>query len=382
MRWRLVTKAVLLSVLAGIGTAADCATRDPVFRGFERSVIATGLPGMAIPCIARLEDNRLMSVWSTGGAAIVGAYSADSGRTWASPQTLIATNGGQNWDPNIIVSGQRVIVASTVVLTPYVSSAVFVNRSDDNGATWAYSPSAPCEVPMNHTYTSGKVGRGLRLTSGKLLMPYSWDLFDYHAGVMISTDNGITWQNGGNVHPETIPAGGGDEPHIVQFNDNSLYMLMRTITNHPYQARSFDDGATWTDVKPSPLTAYNSPAGLCLFNANGRQGMLAVWDNSDSNRYPLVAATSFDHGLTWSKPIDIAGNTGGYQASYANAVQAANGDMVVVWNQETANGWDVRSARFLIEVPEPTSAVLLMAPMVGYAAYAFRNRNHWLLRNQ
>jgi hypothetical protein len=72
---------------------------------------------------------------------------------------------------------------------------------------------------------------------------------------------------------------------------------------------------------------------------------MCVWDNART-RYPLCAAASFDGGRTWTRPKDIAGPTGGRQASYPGCEQAADGTLVAVWQQDVEGGRDVRCARF------------------------------------
>jgi hypothetical protein len=216
---------------------------------------------------------------------------------------------------------------------------------------------------MHHRYSCGKTHRGLRLRSGTLLMGYSWDLLceqgktlqeegqmHLRAGVMISTDDGLAWHNGGDTDAACTPlvanaVRGTDEPAIVERDDGTLLMLMRTGSDHLYQAQSSDEGKTWTGIGPSPLRGSNAPAALCNFTAGGRRGILCVWDNA-LVRFPLCAALSFDGGKTWSKPQDIAGPTGGRQASYPSCVEAADGTLVAVWQQQTPAGWDVRAARF------------------------------------
>ena len=334
-----------------------------LLQGVERSTLVQNMPGMTVPCIDRLEDGRLFCVWSAGGAGIIGVYSADSGRTWSKPQTLIRTGTGRDWDPGTVVSGRRILVTSSVPTGADGHSASVTKcvRSDNNGQTW----SPMYEIPMNHRYTSGKVGPGVKLRSGILLFPYSWDtVLDDNgkvhseaemcsrAGVMRSTDNGLTWQNGGDADASCTritPSSplGTDEPKVVQLHDASLYMLMRTGADHLFQARSRDDGTTWTDIGPSVLVGSNAPASLLRIRVGRREAILALWNNAPV-RFPLVAATSLDAGHTWSQPVDIAGETGGSQASYPNVAQAPDGTLVAVWQQQTPRGWDVRSARFAL----------------------------------
>ncbi len=171
------------------------------------------------------------------------------------------------------------------------------------------------------------------------------------SGVMRSTDNGETWHNSGDViNPpyEKVSATaimGNCEPAIVELEDGSIYMLMRTGSNHLYEARSYDEGKTWTEVGPSPLRGTNAPAALCQFKVGQRRGILCVWDNA-RKRFPLCAAASFDGGKTWSRPTDIAGPTGGSQASYPDCAQADDGMLTAVWQQGVRGGREVRFARF------------------------------------
>jgi len=354
----------LAILIAAAALPASAAEGDlPVF---ERSVVSSHeqLASNCYPCLARLDDGRLLVVWSAlKGSRIVGAHSGDCGRSWADLIPLIDTKTGRDYDPSIIVSGKRVFVTSTTTAAGggIHASATWCTRSDDNGATW----SALCEIPMNHRYTCGKTAHGVRLKSGTLLMGYSWDVLceegktlqsegEMHlrAGVMRSTDDGATWHNGGDTDAAYQKVSGGavhgtDEPSIVELDDGSVLMLMRTGSTHLDEARSTDEGETWTRIGPSPLRGTNAPCALCSFQVGERRGILCVWDNA-TNRYPLCAAASFDGGRTWSWPKDIAGPTGGKQVSYPGCEQAADGALVAVWQQDVEGGRDLRCARFTL----------------------------------
>jgi len=343
---------------------------------FERLVISSHekIGSNCFPCLARLDDGRHMVVWSATlgkGYCVVGAFSRDHGKTWTEPVTLIATEEGRDYDPSITVSGERVFVTSTTVPAGVGirTSTTWCTRSDDNGATW----SKLYEIPMNRRYTCGKTAHGIRLRSGVLLMGYSWDVLceqgktlqtegqmHLRAGVMRSTDNGDTWHNGGDTDAAYQKVSGGavhgtDEPSIVELGDGSVYMLMRTGSTSLYEARSHDEGKTWSDIGPSPLRGTNAPCALCKFQVGDRRGILCVWDNAVT-RYPLCAAASFDGGRTWTWPKDIAGPTGGRQASYPGCEQADDGTLVAVWQQDVEVGRDLRCARFNLDwlLEDPT----------------------------
>ena len=352
---------------AGVVSTVACGGAVPPF--FDRFVIAShkAMKMNCYPCLARLADGRLMIVWSANagkGNKVVGAVSTAAGRAWSEPVTLIQTPGGRDYDPSLVVSGNRVFVTSTTLPQEggIHTSTTWCIRSDDSGRTW----SERYTIPMNHRYTCGKTHHGLRLKSGTLLMGYSWDVLceqgktlssegqmHLRAGVMRSTDNGETWQNGGDTDAayDKVTDGavlGTDEPAIAELDDGSIYMLMRTGSPHLYEARSDDEGKTWTGIRPSPLRGTNAPAALCSFQVGERRGIMAVWDNART-RFPLCAAASFDGGATWSKPRDIAGPTDGRQASYPGCEQAADGTLVAVWQQDVPGGRDVRCARFSLD---------------------------------
>ncbi len=337
----------------------------------ERIVISSidGYRQSSYPSIERLADGRLLCVFSaidkrTGGKMIVaGRFSSDHGRTWSEPQVLIDTKGLHDYDPNIVVIGRRVIVSSTT--TP-AGEAITVSRtiavrSEDNGRTWG----KPYDIPMGHRYTSGKINNGIVLRDGSVLFGYTWepqlekieklpsegDMIQRSA-VMISRDGGDTWTSSEGVADDALKIrdrkgaiSGICEPAIVELSDGTIYMLARTGVERLYESRSKDGGQTWSRPVASPLTGHNAPAAVCRFTGK-RPGILVVWNNSPVDRWPLCVAASFDDARTWTPPVEIA-NTPGFQCSYPGCTQAADGKLVVTWQQAGKNGTcEVLAVRF------------------------------------
>jgi hypothetical protein len=320
--------------------------------------------GFAYPSIARLANDRLLCVFSktssdkkTGEnrAVIVATFSEDHGRTWTSPKTILESAPQLDYDPNITVIGDAVVVASTTVPATHgkfiSTSRTLAVRSEDNGRTW----STPQELQTGYRYVAGKINNGILLADGTAMFPFTWDVvlqkldqvpgepqMDSRVTFMTTKDGGETWFRHGDVkfdRGESADAAkainGLDEPAVVRDGENAVYMLCRTAADRLYELRSTDGGATWNSAKPSQLVSYHAPASLCEISG-AKPGWLVVYDNSPKNRWPLCAAVSFDRGATWSPPRELAKEEA-FQSSYPGCIQAADGNLVVVWQQDRAD---------------------------------------------
>jgi predicted neuraminidase len=169
------------------------------------------------------------------------------------------------------------------------------------------------------------------------------------SGLLLSKD-GFQWTLHGNLHVfvEKVTPGstnGLAEPSIVQLAGGEIFMLLRSGSSRHYEARSQDGGITWTHPVPSALVGHNTPVALWRVEKSPDE-IVAVWNNSPINRFPLSAALSRDGGRTWSPPRILA-QSNGPQVSYPGLTQAADGTLVAVWQaQREDGGRDIRCARF------------------------------------
>src|SRR5262249_43923784 len=132
---------------------------------------------------------------------------------------------------------------------------------------------------------------------------------------------------------------------LVELQNGHLLMILRTATSHHYESRSRDGGLTWDPPRPSLLAGHNTPSALWRLDQNPRE-IIAIWNNSPLNRYPLSVAISSDGGRNWSKPRDVA-ISDGPQVSYPGITQAKDGTIVAVWQQQLRDGGrNVGWARF------------------------------------
>jgi predicted neuraminidase len=358
-------KLVLLLFALVAPAAPHCVVEEPFFETGVVKAAASPKQRHAYPVIARTAGGQLLTVWTMIEAGqqdgkVVGALSRD-GRSWSEPVTLIDIPGKLDADPNIVIDGHRILVYSTTVSIPsrIDKSEIWMTVSTDEGKSW----SRPAEIKMPYKYVVGKRHIGIKLSSGALVMPFSWDLWaeastpaqtegemDLKSGVLLSTDGGLTWTPHGNLHifePKVQPGAiwGVVEPALVELNNGELYMLLRTGTEWLYESRSPDGGHTWTNPTRSPLLGHNSPAALWRLDQNPKE-IIVIWNNSPSNRYPLTVAISADGGRSWSRPKVVA-TSDGPQVSYPGITQSADGMFIAVWQQQLPNGGrDIRWARF------------------------------------
>ena len=319
----------------------------------------------AYPCAARLGNHDLLIVfarclprYSPGPterkALIAGIRSSDNGAGWSEPFTLIDTPDMLDYDPNIVAWDNKVMVISTTVPKTHaqkVTTSKFIAvRSEDNARTW----SEPTEIPFPYVYCSGKINPGVQFPDGTLAFGFAPDmnlekgkqvLHDAdswgEAGVMISRDDARTWTPGQTIGlAREKPAdalyraiNGLDEPALAVCDDGSLYMLMRSGFDRLYEARSSDQGRTWTAPRRSALMAHDCPADICVFDHPrlGR-GWLVIYDHSPQRRFPLAVSVSFDEGHNWSRPLIITGL--GENTAYPTCVQTAAGPMLLVWQRD------------------------------------------------
>lgn len=168
---------------------------------------------------------------------------------------------------------------------------------------------------------------------------------------MFSDDAGNTWQLSENnikiaLDKPNTTRYGGIEPSIIELNDNSIWMLIRTRLGYLYESYSYDGGISWESPKPTPFISSDSPA-TTLRLSDGRIVLFWCsnqrWDDPRSyaigGREVLHAAISADEGKTWKgfrevlviPPLEIVGGDRG--SSYPSAVETSDGRIILVAGQ-------------------------------------------------
>ncbi|MEX2511863.1 MAG: sialidase family protein [Cyclobacteriaceae bacterium] len=238
---------------------------------------------------------------------------------------------------------------------------LWVNRRVDN--KWG----APFKI------FDGYVGaiRGLKkLESGRLLLSFGKAVPEREAKppgnerdfgwnsiqTMYSDDGGLTWASSSNeleieIDNNKVTRYGAIEPEMIEREDGSVWMLIRTTHGRLFQSISWDQGETWTDPESTDFISSDSPA--CLLRLN--DGRMVIfwnscqrWDNPRSyamgGREVLHAAISTDDGLTWegfrevARSPDLEINQGDRGTAYPSAEEMENGHIILVTGQGEGKG--------------------------------------------
>ena len=98
-----------------------------------------------------------------------------------------------------------------------------------------------------------------------------------------------------------------EEGSIVQRADGSLLMALRASRGNSYFTESADEGATWSEPRPSGVVAPMAPSLLARLPQSS--DLLMVWNSNylpggshAVTRCPLLCAVSRDYGRTWGLP--------------------------------------------------------------------------------
>ncbi len=292
----------------------------------RRIVSDAGAGGyQAFPDVCRLKNGDLFCVFYAGyshvshpteklpkGGRICAARSADDGKTWSAPQTIIDTPDDDR-DPSVCCLPDGTLLCNFFTYDRNASPDTCVSRSTDSGVTW----SEP--APILPAYATSSPIR--RLRSGRLLLPVYFATANgkrSYAAVCHSDDKGVTWSS---PHPIGLKAGLTlDETDTYERKDGTLLAVMREVMA---SSESRDRGVTWSPVRDLGFK------GHCPYMLMTKQGVLLM-----AHRLPQTSLHySTDEGRTWHGPITIDNVIG----AYPSLVQLRNGHVLCVYYEEGPN---------------------------------------------
>jgi predicted neuraminidase len=319
--------ACMLLACGGGGGDGDVAPAPPLF---ETDLI---IPENSIPCvdddgnettqcnhhgstITVLPDGTVMAAWFTGD----GEYSPDSrlvwsvrspgpDGTWSDWKVLFDEpdvpegNPVLHYDP---VSGELWLFYVRVVGANWNFSQIMLIRSDDLGETWS--------EPATLRTKTGWMTRNhpIRLSDEEILLPCYDETFFVPTYLFSRDDFTEAWEEVQPPDEVFFASMGQIQPTVIERTDGSLFALLRNgnldPVGHALEATSLDAGRTWTLPQGS---AIPNPGAAMEMTRLPSGAVMAVFNNSKENRWPLSVALSDDEGETWPFVADIVDSCGG-----------------------------------------------------------------------
>jgi len=195
--------------------------------------------------------------------------SADEGITWSEPVLIArAAEFGTRNIMSVSAVEQRDGRLGFYFLIKENDGRTTMGRtlSADGGKTWT-AGRCRCDFPDGYYVVNND--RIVRLADGRLIAPAAWitaadnlaHRYTFVSTLLISADDGDSFFKADVdlASADTINAGFGlQEPGILE-RGGELYLWARTNYGCQYQSSSFDGGLTWSKPLPSEFTSPPSP---------------------------------------------------------------------------------------------------------------------------
>lgn len=349
--------AMLLAFLVAV--PATSAAADPLGPEVIDSWAATGTatwPGAPEasaerPALVRAPNGDLLATFNTSGDSMPGGElqmirSVDNGTTWSSA-TVIATPTLYGPSGSVASTRGMTTLSTGTILLPFnqgvvhtaftnTESTLYIARSTDSGVTWS-NVYVPVNLPTLRRVTWSDGGNIMELPNGDLLLgvygekalvpEWQKDPMRWGAGVLRSTDGGLTWSSfvefafdPNNPPPDPSYPGGANEFALWQLPDGRIMAQIRfaegigAVRAQTYLSYSGDGGATWT----APVATGHSAEALAIDAeycpaVPGRHvlvmGHREVTPGGVRTGRALLA-TSYDNGVTWQQTDEFQDETG------------------------------------------------------------------------
>ena len=297
-----------------------------------------------IPAIERAPNGRLWAAWYGGGVTedknnyVILDTSGDDGKTWQRALIIDPDRDGplRAFDPCLWHDPDGklwLFWAQRPDSRPADLFAITTTDSGNAAAKWS-APRRVLEGIMMNKPTVTADGRWLMSAA-------VWRSND-SARVFCSTDTGETFARIGAASVPNAKDRNCDEHMIVQRNDESLWMLVRTRYGIG-ESVSKDGGKTWSDVTP---TTIPHTASRFFIRRLASRKLLLVRHNPPGGakgRSHLTAFLSDDDGRTWKGGLMLDERNG---VSYPDGVQAADGRIYVIYDFARTHDKEILMAVF------------------------------------
>ena len=273
--------------------------------------------------IVELPNGDLRAAWYAGsreGAKDVAIFTSrkrQGSDHWMYPKMIVNTPNCSEGNPVLFgdAKGDVWLFYVTMYGDRWTECKIYFLKSETMGRTWEESGVLRDELGW---MTRNKP---LYLSNGDILLPV-YDERNWHSMVMISEDGGETWNTYGDL---TSPKG-VIQPTVVQREDGSLLMLMRSRDGEIWRSTSDDLGRSWKAAHPTELPNPNCGVDMARLHSGN---IALVYNDTRRGRTPLTVALSTDEGESWGHKRDLETEMGEY--SYPAVIQSRDGGIHVTY---------------------------------------------------
>ncbi|WP_326794168.1 exo-alpha-sialidase [Streptomyces sp. NBC_01808] len=269
--------------------------------------------------LLELDDGDLLCTWFNGpqegdpGTGVVVSRLAAGDTRWSEPEVLAADPERSEQNPVLARDAAGTVWLFHPSNTPHdqKTARLVIRTSADRGRTWS-PPRTLMEGPGIFVRNPPLV-----LTDGSWLLPAYWCRPEgEHSVAMISEDGGTTWR--GHDLPDSDHL---VQMTAVQRDDGSLFAMFRSrAADRIHSSESFDLGRTWRPLTKTELPNNNSAVQLVrlasgalalVYNDASLERDQFRWVGEGAGRRkkavrtPLTVALSDDGGLTWPYRRDV-----------------------------------------------------------------------------
>jgi sialidase-1 len=225
----------------------------------------------------------------------------DDGNTCGNPAPVVDRDTGTIWLLMTYNSGK---ISEHAINQGKGIREIWITHSNDDGKTWAEPTNISASTRESNWrwYATGPC-HGIQLQNGRLVIPCDHstgpEFNQWSSHVIYSDDHGQTWQVGGSE-----PGAFTNECTIVELNDNSLYLNMRSYRgDHRRQiSTSNDDGLTWTKAQADNALIEPRCQGAAIrYTAKPEysRNRILFSNPASEKRIKMTVRISYDEAKTW-----------------------------------------------------------------------------------
>lgn len=312
------------------------------------------------PTIANMGGDKLVAVASGNRQAHICPFgrvflyeSDDHGLTWTGPCVLshgplddrdagVCVSAHGTWLVNYFTSSYfayledaprewQALSRKITIDTLKKEHGFWLLRSTDQGKSW----SGKYRVPVNNVHGPIVLADGTLFWQGKGFRDLAGaSTFADDLVSVISTDDGLTWQEVGRIGLFDYP--GLDirnfhELSSVQAADGTIVTHVR-VHSYPWgtwQMRSPDQGRTWSRPEPMLNPTLGYPAHLLRLH----DGRLISSYGYRADVSGIRVRVSEDHGNSWSEELVLLDGSPTSELGYPSTAQFAGGTLFTLWYQ-------------------------------------------------